>query len=58
MSLKIETDPPVAQPVREKDPPFRGTEGATQPVLVAERLNPTMESDGHCGFAELHTLPV
>lgn len=58
MSLKIETVPPVAHPVRENDPPSRGTEGAMQPVLVAERLNPAMVRDGNCGFCVLHKLPV
>jgi hypothetical protein len=60
--LKMETSPPVAHPVREKEPPprvppLKGTAGAMQPVLVVERLDPTMERDGHCGFAALHALP-
>jgi len=58
VSLKIETDPPLAHPVSEKDPALRGTEGAMQLVLVAEMLNPTMERDGNCGFWILHALPV
>ncbi|KAF8148084.1 hypothetical protein B0H34DRAFT_680003 [Crassisporium funariophilum] len=58
VSLKSEADPPVVHPVREKDPRLRGTEGAMQPVLVADMLNPTIENEGNWGFAALHALPV
>ena len=42
VSLKSEADPPLVHPVREKDPPFRGTPGAMQPVPCPERLDPTV----------------
>ena len=58
VSLKIEADPPLVHPVREKEPPFRGTAGAMQPVLLSERLDPTVERVGYCGFTVLHWGPL